>query len=207
MSQIIPLNTHSYIHKYHDFVYVGSHLEILWKAYIWFMWKYKIWVRPSPIHIQGRQSPGPNGLLAPNGTLESPIGTPPGLELLSYCYRFAQVCLFHHLPPTHPTYKSFALYIYIRPCWTRPHLLGETKAGGPFGAALISLAQISSKCICYLLPCPCIPLLFPIVHCLLGTVPAKVFFFRIYLLLFPWELHYAWVTGLCCCFCLTFCIR
>lgn len=108
MSQIIPLNTHSYIHKYHDFVYVGSHLEILWKAYIWFMWKYKIWVRPSPIHIQRRQSPGPDSLLAPNGTCESPIGTPPGLELLYYCYRFAQVCLFRHLPhpPTQQTKAS-----------------------------------------------------------------------------------------------------
>lgn len=76
------------------------------------MWKYKIWVRPSLIHIQGRQSPGWQ-LLAPNGTHGSPIGTPPGLELLSSCYRFAQVFLLNHLPHP-PTQQTKALpYTFI----------------------------------------------------------------------------------------------
>lgn len=79
-------------------------------------------------------------------------------------------------PPTSQTDQRFALYLYIREGFPRCHTLIETKARGPFGAAFMSLALISSKCICDLLPCPHIPLLFPIVHCLLGTVPAKVFF-------------------------------
>lgn len=100
-----------------------------------------------------------------------------------------QLFLFHLLPPTtHLTSKRSALYIHISS--HRPHILRETKARGPFGAALISLALCLQKCICYLLPCPRVPLLFPIAHCLLGTVPAKVFS-PIYLLLFPWELYYA----------------
>lgn len=206
MSQIIPLNTHSYMHKYCDFVYVGSHLEILQKAYIWFMWKYKIWVRPSPIHIQGRQSPG-RRLLAPNGTRESPIGTPPGLELLSSCYRFAQVFLLNHLPhpPTQQTKAS--PYTFISGHAERGPISSEKQK--PEGHLVLPWSHLRRYLPNVFAICSRVPDPPAVPNCPLPirNGSSQGIFFRIYLLLFPWEFHYAWVTGLWCCFCLTFCIR
>ena len=148
------------------------------------MWKYKIWVRPSPIHIQGRQSPGWQ-LLAPNGTHGSPTGTPPGLELLSSCYRFAQVFLLNHLPHP-PTQQTKALpYTFISRHAERAPFPQKNKSRRAIWCCLdLTCADIFQM---YLLfaPVSLIPLLFPIVHCLLGTVPAKVFFFVFICSFFP----------------------